>query len=136
MQYWNQHKGKFVWQNASLSPGPSISRNTSGMFSVIIDVDHSMAEGVEQNKLITSYSESSATDVASTHAALSTFDDNPVDRWPISWSEQVKILVARSFKQSRGEFWTVVNLFQGVFMAFVTAAIWFQIPEKEVRRLF
>eukprot|EP00045_Choanoeca_perplexa_P014300 m.167448 g.167448 ORF g.167448 m.167448 type:complete len:664 (+) comp16636_c0_seq8:154-2145(+) len=122
IQHWQQHQSThMVESTASSAPGSYTSNGR-----VVIDVDVSVQHSQSRTLLLESTS-------PPPKIAPTAVDDDVDDRWPISWTEQTQILMARAFKQSRGEFWTFVNFLQSIFISVVVAAIWFQTPEEESR---
>ncbi len=56
----------------------------------------------------------------------------PQDRkWATRWYWQFLVLIVRTFRQSRQEILSIINVFQAVLLAIVCALVWFQVPKVE-----
>ena len=60
-----------------------------------------------------------------------------IDRWVTSFGYQLKVLLERQGKQSRGEAFSMVNIFQILAVAIIASAVWWKSTNiKDVTGVF
>ena len=78
-----------------------------------------------------SSSDSSSDDV-STHSVEGEGRHIPQDRkWATRWYWQFLVLIVRTFRESRHNLLSFLNVVQAVLLAIVSGLVWFQVPKLE-----